>query len=64
MKEVRPAGMQSDDDDDERSTSPTQAVSPQSVNNRPSYGFTAVLAILLVAFTNPSLTGMLQAQLL
>lgn len=43
--------MQSDEDEQEESTRAT----PQ--NARPSYAFIAVFSILLVAFTNPSLTG-------
>lgn len=46
--------MQSDDEEPEQSTA-SPAITPPS--GRLSYAFIAVISILLVAFTNPSLTG-------
>lgn len=44
--------MQSDDDAQEE-----EAVRNRQPSTRPSHAFIAVFSILLVAFTNPSLTG-------
>lgn len=49
--------MQAEDEEEEGSAAAPSAAAAPAVGSRPSYAFTAAFAILLVAFTNPSLTG-------